>query len=400
MAGLLYALWILTFATTYALGIDCNANFTISEESDAKELRENCKIIGGDLTFEGNISENINLDGVEEVRGSWSLNPLNSSGKVETLFNISSSTLKLVDGLFYHRGPSGLERLVLPNLGNISGPAYFDSMANVTHIDFTNLVSIASLDLQTPRLQEFKINELKGFTGNFSDRIFISDGGSVESLDGLFKGPIAPANGYLLPAITIQKIPNIKQVTLGWKHIQRAHISGQLWYQHWSPPPNITLVLGGPDSETVHINELEIREGVIGIERGSKTSNLSIGSFKSMNDMITDLRLPFHQVSEVAIRGDRMTSLELPKEAEEWNNVSISIWLVRSLHLESSVNSEGRQTWHWPNQNMSNFYILGDVSTNFLRNDENNTKLQYHFIASAPGLWGVYRDEGSAPRGL
>uniref|UniRef100_A0A8H7KFM3 Receptor L-domain domain-containing protein n=1 Tax=Bionectria ochroleuca TaxID=29856 RepID=A0A8H7KFM3_BIOOC len=367
MTGLLHSLWILISVTSYALAIDCNGSFAIAKESDAKDLRENCKIIGGDLEFGGDISENINLDGVEEVRGDWRHNPLSDyHGKVGTLFNISSSTLKLVDGIFDLTGPNGLERLILPNLGNISESVSFDSMANLTHVDFTNLKYFRSLDLETPKLQEFKIDELKGFTRNYTGRIFISDGGSVESLDGLFKGPIAPANETQLPTITIQKIPNIKQLTLGWKSILSAHISGQSWYQHWGPPPNITLILGGPDSETVHIHELETREGIISIERGSKTSNLSIGSFKSMNDMITDLRLPFHQVSDVAIRGDRMTSLELPKEAEQWNNVSISIWLVRKLRFESSVNAEGRQTWYWPNQTMSSFYILGDVSTNFL----------------------------------
>ncbi|CAI6091312.1 unnamed protein product [Clonostachys chloroleuca] len=60
----------------YALAIDCNGNFTITKESDAKDLRENCKIVGGDLIFGGDISENINLDGVEEVRGDWKHNPL------------------------------------------------------------------------------------------------------------------------------------------------------------------------------------------------------------------------------------------------------------------------------------------------------------------------------------
>ncbi|CAH0054921.1 unnamed protein product [Clonostachys solani] len=367
MTGLLHSLWILIFVTTCALAIDCNGDFTITKESDAKDLRENCKIIGGNLIFGGNISENINLDGVEEVQGSWRHHrPSDSSGKVDRLFNISSSTLKLVDGVFDLWGPIGLERLILPNVGNISESVSFDDMTNLTHVDFTNLKYFRSLDLETPKLQEFKIDELKGFTRNYTGRIFISDGGSVESLDGLFKGPIAPANEDALPTITIQNIPHVKQLTLGWKSILKAKISGQLWYQHWSPPPNITLILGGPDSETVQIHELETREGIIGIERGSKTSNLSIGSFMSMNDMITDLRLPFHQVSEVRIRGDRMTSLELPKEAEQWNNVSISIWLVRSLRLDSSVNAEGRQTWYWPNQTMSSFYILGDVSTNFL----------------------------------
>ncbi|KAK7217353.1 hypothetical protein V2G26_005356 [Clonostachys chloroleuca] len=167
-------------------------------------------------------------------------------------------------------------------------------MANLSHIDFTNLKYFRFLHLEAPKLQEFKIDELKGFIRNYT-------------------GPIATANEARLPGITIQNIPNVKQLTLGWKSILSAHISGQLKYRYWSPPPNITLIIGCPDSETVYISELETREGIIGIERGSKITSLSIGSFKSMNDMITDLRLPFDQVSNVSIRGDRMTSLELPK---------------------------------------------------------------------------------------
>ncbi|CAG9973818.1 unnamed protein product [Clonostachys byssicola] len=371
MTGLLQSLWILISVTrltgipAYALAIDCNGNFNITKESDAKDLRENCKIVGGDLIFGSNISENINLDGVEEVRGDWKHNP-RRDGQVLTLFNISSSTLKLIDGNFRLIGPIGLERLILPNVGNISEAVSFVSMAHLTHIDFTNLEYFRYLWLEAPKLQEFKIDELKGFTRNYAGWITIYDGGSVESLDGLFKGPIAPTNEAQLPNITIENIPNVKQLTLGWKNIFSAQISGQLKYRYWSPPPNITLILGGPDSETVYINELETREGIIGIERGSKTTNLSIGSFKSMNDMITDLRLPFDQVSNVTIRGDNMTSLELPKEAEQWNDVSISIALVRKLRFESPVNAEGRQTWYWPNQTMSSFFFLGDVSTNFL----------------------------------
>lgn len=93
----------------------------VSNAQDAEQVRNSCTTIGGDLVFGPTLSESINLDGVETVRGSicHSADPHGSDGVIEP-FNISSSTLTQLDGdidfWFFH----GLERLAWPNLERVT----------------------------------------------------------------------------------------------------------------------------------------------------------------------------------------------------------------------------------------------------------------------------------------
>ncbi|KAK7230077.1 hypothetical protein V2G26_002247 [Clonostachys chloroleuca] len=86
---------------------DCIGNATISSTDDAKELRENYKIVRDDLSFTNNITETINLDGLEEVHGVLyhagcdpKFDGPSCLGASDELFNITSSTLSFLgDGI-------------------------------------------------------------------------------------------------------------------------------------------------------------------------------------------------------------------------------------------------------------------------------------------------------------
>jgi hypothetical protein len=344
--------------------IECNSNVTVSSASDASDIRENCQVIEGDLNIVAHDSETINLDGLEEIRGSLVIR--DSSDQTSPLFNISSSTLKSIGGRLDAFLFPTVEKIILPNLANVTGSVSFEKMDHLTHIDLTSLQYLGSFTLSVETLEEFKLDGFQGFTGaNGNGYVSISSAGNVTSLDGLFKNPVDVSNLDTLPEVYVSDIPKVTQLTFGWKQVGHLEICSQ-GCTIWEELSTLTLTLGGPSSESVEIGHLELRNGPAQLERGSQTKNLTVTFLESMNDHIKDMKLQFDHASEIKVRGDRLESLEFPVEAEQWNNVSISIWLVNNLDLMSAFNSEGTQTWFWPQNNMSSFYLMGYVSTDFL----------------------------------
>lgn len=93
---------LLAVVQVTASEINCNGNVTIRNGEDAKNVRENCKAIAGNLDLD--IFETCNLDGLEEVQGDVVHQCLTKQKGLDycmdasTTFTISSSTLRSING--------------------------------------------------------------------------------------------------------------------------------------------------------------------------------------------------------------------------------------------------------------------------------------------------------------
>lgn len=189
--------------------INCNGNVIIRNGEDAKNVRENCKTIAGNLDLD--IFETCNLDGLKEVQGDVLHNcPTKQQGldycmDASITFTISSSASRSINGslkFFYYRE---VERLEFPKLNKVRQEISLHAPYNLTHINFSNLEYFGDFSLNTPSLVELSSINL----GQFSSRgvsksdgtplgpyVNIRDTGRLESLDKVFQNPVNPYHSY------------------------------------------------------------------------------------------------------------------------------------------------------------------------------------------------------------
>ena len=182
----------------------------------------------------------------------------------------------------------------------------------------------------------------------------------VESVDGLFENPLDPMSQGRWPGEDGQsfygrRMSHVRSLTFGWRRINALKLTGE----------NLTVTLGGPSTESMEIENLEVRDGVAELRRNPKLRNLTIGAFElGFNNSITDLDLSFDQLSSVSIYGtESLRSITLPPEAENWNwngqNQGLTITNTPNLELSPD-------TWHWPKSDISHVLIIANVSNEFL----------------------------------
>lgn len=353
---------------TGALADSC-ANVTISNAADADAVRKNCRVIQGSLIFGKDLSESINLDGIEVVEGSighFACEPAYEACTIPKPFTISSSTLttvnKSIDFWYFH----GLEKLVLPNLTTVGQFVLLERLHNVTHLDLTQLSYIGAMVLETKSLKTLLLDGLKGFTGYGVPYVEIWNSGQVESVDGFFTNPLNVSGTRPHAAVTSLtldsfRIPNVRTVTIGWAKLDELYLSGV----------NLTVILGGPSTESMEFREVSLGDGIVGIERNPKLKNLTATTFGiKYNKVLESLTVPFDQLSNFSAIGSSLRSVELPVEAERWQNLSVDISLCPALNLSSEFAADGagksRRTWYWPQEDMRRVSIFGEVANAFL----------------------------------
>lgn len=357
------------------LADDCT-NVTIANAADAEAVRKSCRVIQGDLVFADTLSESINLDGVETVLGG--IRHDGSCGRISgcpyvSPFTISSSTLTRVNQTMYFWYFPGLEKLILPSLVTVDGGFMLKRLHNLTHLDITGLSYVGWVVLETPRLKTLLLDGLKGFTGiEGNGDVGIWDAGEIESVDGFFRNPIDPYPYFTPPGsavesglgITGSAIPNVREVNIGWTRISTLTISGK----------NLTVVLGGPSTKSMEIGKLELMSGVTDLKRSPGLKNLTLTTFfMENNPNMTHLRADFDQVANFTVYAyDSLRALEFPPQAVNWVNLSLHLNHGRSsplnLSSEHTVDASGqrRKTWYWPERDMREVVIRGNLATDFL----------------------------------
>lgn len=223
--------------------------------------------------------------------------------------------------------------------------------------------------METRKLKTLLLDGLKGFTrqGGMTGFAQIWDAGAVESIDGFFKNPLNPISDPLTSlgtgiSLSAYAIPNVRNVTIGWTNTTEINVAGV----------NLTVILGGPSTESMEIGKLDLREGIVGFKRNPKLKNLTATTFEfSNNNELKDLSVSFDRLANfTAINSDSLRSIEFPMAAEGWQNLGMHISDCSALNLSSEYatdsTGESRRTWYWPQGDMRRVVIVGNVATAFL----------------------------------
>ncbi|KAK7419363.1 hypothetical protein QQZ08_010896 [Neonectria magnoliae] len=363
----LLAAGLLALSSQAAAAVDCSGDVLITSARDAKEVRDSCTVVKGNLDLAYSLDESINLDGLERVEGDITHEGCGLVGFSDCFipsgFNFTSSTLSVINGSLDFNYFYGLTKIILPKLNYVEGTVSLLNLFNITELDFTNLEYISEFFLKTERLQTLQLNGIKGFTRGIerSDGIQILDAGSIESLDGFFKYPIntLELDNWAMDnriQLDINRIPKVRNITIGWTGLNTLDISGK----------DLTVILGRPSTKSMEIRNLDIGSGV-SFQRADGLQNLTVGDFTLHSSNLTKVSLPFDDLASLSlIFNDVLTSIELPPEAKNWRNLSMDITLCESLNLTSEYDDDGKQTWYWPKGDLHQVHLNSNISTEFL----------------------------------
>ncbi|KPM37503.1 hypothetical protein AK830_g9059 [Neonectria ditissima] len=346
----------------------------VQTAADAKEAREACPTIGGNLII-GDISEQINLDGIEWVRGdlvhnNCTTNETYCEDFIKPRLEVSSSTLTAINGSIDFRLFYGLNKLLLPNLEFVDGNVSFSNLAAIADLDLTSLAYVSSFHLDAPTLRRLDLKGLQGFTSPNGGAVNISRCGHIDSLNGFFRNPIETSDKTSVISASIYEPFRVRNVTLGWTNVTDLHVSGD----------NLTVTLGGPSTKSMDIKQMANINGVRLI-RSSNLQSLTVGSVSISQDESEEgtpsvwgsvlfekgrsmerLSLPFDNVSEIEIRDFNITTLVLPAKAENWDGVTIS---TRDGYVDfKEYDKNGTKIWYWP-ETMFNLSLTGSIQNNF-----------------------------------
>lgn len=354
----------------------------ITDVEEARQLGGNCSVVEGDVVVHGDLSGELNLDGLEAVRGSLRFQRfefgLGEGLGVGLGYNLSSSTLKVINGSLDIYSSSDIQSIILPAL-NFVNRSVFVTGKNLTYLDLTNLEYVGNILFSTPLLKTLKMDGLKDFTGylNFTQsRIFtFSSVGEVESLDPFFKYPIEPLtldgsrSGVYDIELDYESTPRVKEITFGWNWMHGIIIKDK----------DLSITFGGPETSSMEIDSLQARGGSINITRSTGLDSLKVGELilqgassldeprpRTRPDM-SPLELPFDELTMLHIFGvGELRSIELPPEAENWKNVSLEINDCSNLNMTSEQNAQGETAWYWPRHDMDLLSIYGNMTDEFL----------------------------------
>ncbi|KAK7421585.1 hypothetical protein QQX98_002052 [Neonectria punicea] len=361
-----------TLSTLALAKVNCIGDVVIADSDDAREVREACEIITGDITLVGSFEDSINLDGVKKIGGnffheqcSWEMSPPSVCPKPSKR-TISSSTLESIRGSLTVDSTSGLEALSFPGLMVVNGSLNLMSLDDLKHVDFTSLEYVARLSWNTENLKTLKMNGLKNMgEGRQGEETlqFISVG-ELNSVDTFYKNPIhADDDTGAIIDLDADWMPNVKDVTIGWEFMDALRIN----------VTELDVTLGGPNTTEMEIGSIGLRQGSINLEGSSKLETLKVGSFyvnttdPSLGPDIEHLSLPFEELGGLYLQDWKtLRSIQLPPAAEKWKSFSLQLEDCENLDLTSEYNADKEKTWYWPMSDMEDLRVTGNISNAFL----------------------------------
>lgn len=352
----------LLLARSALADVDCSSDVNITSADDAKDLRESCTTLNGNLILAEDLAETINLDGLEVINGnvshSSSCEDFYEPCVIPEAFNISSSTLREIDGSVSFWYFHGLQAINLPKLERLQGTLSLARLHNVTILDLTSLKRVGFIILETTRLETLLIDGLEGFLdrGWGDGGVEIWDAGQVESVDGFFKNPIDPTMREGLGLTTTinlnsNSVPNVRNITVGWTRLKSLTVSGN----------DISLTLGGSETESMHVESLNLGSGVHTLKRGSAMENLLVDTFTmtAQEDGFEVLTLPFDQLSHLDLGLNHgLKTIEMSELVEQWNDTAIYIRANNNLDLAEAQ-------WYWP-RSVTDLILSANLTSDFL----------------------------------
>lgn len=123
----------------------------------------------------------------------------------------------------------GLGALNLPNLKATNSTIHLQGLPNLTHVDFTNLETLTDVSLDVSKLEEWKQNDLKNYTGSKPPYVKLMDLGNLNPIDSLFASPIDPRQRRRAWNERVDlwtSLHKLRQFTFGWSRIDKLSVHG------------------------------------------------------------------------------------------------------------------------------------------------------------------------------
>ncbi|KKP05829.1 hypothetical protein THAR02_02026 [Trichoderma harzianum] len=366
--------------TSSAFAAQCG-NTTIHSAADADALRKACRVVDGTITIPPSLNhlENVSLDGIEVINGDLrsykcgSINIKRRSPTNSSVVSFSSSTLTTIHGDLALDGCiPDFTNISFPNLKTIDGAFDLANAGSLAYLDITNLDSVGYFRLYSPTLVTMVHNELRNVTGAHGTKKVVVEQTSLTSVDSLFRNPLdigdSPAS-IEGKTLMFENFPTqtLTNATFGFARAGSLSIEGN---------GTLYVTLGGPDQTTMALTNLTFTRGTAGFIRNPQLANLTVetvtlGSYIGGANNFTDLLLPFDSMSSLTILNEQtLTQLELPPQAVNYTNFSVTLYGCTNLNLSSqfATNPDGttRQTWYWPQKDIKSLSLIGNISTPFL----------------------------------
>ncbi|KAI5466743.1 hypothetical protein BGZ63DRAFT_6764 [Mariannaea sp. PMI_226] len=352
-----------------AIAIDCT-NVTIANANDAADVRKTCTVITGSLGFAKDLSVDINLDGVQEIKGDVTHSGCEESWDdcaIPAPFSISSSTLTRIGGALSFYYFQGLEELSFPSLTEVYGSVSLKRLHQLKTLDITKLARLGYFIIEAANLTKLEHEGLRGFTGQNKYGSVAFNAAAITSVDSFFNYPIQANGSAEQSGVTISGdyLPNIKSLNFAWATAPLLWVSGD----------NINVTLGNSKVSSMEIGSLVLKGNITSLARDSAVKNLTVGTFDMEGDNSMEaLDISFDQLSGLSVSSsDNLQSIKLPSSARAWDNLDLSISFCKSLDLSSEYDGK-EQVWYWPEKNMTSISIIGVNITN----DFFDSFLDYH----------------------
>ncbi|KAG7072949.1 hypothetical protein JMJ78_0013934 [Colletotrichum scovillei] len=356
------------------IGQECGS-VVITSQADADALR-NCPEIFGNVTVTtGASTQGIALEGVKVIHGDLvndSQCPQVSAqciGYNQNMTSIASSTITRVNGSMILAYDGWISGLSFPELKSVGENFVLHSLESLKYLDVDRLESVGYMRLMyAPKLTNLKLSAFQNVTGiTYRDSSIVGRSmelglGGLESLDAFFREPQLGVD-----EVSIYNSGKVKRLQIGAAKIGTVKFA----YSTFGKPNNLTLVLGGSGITEQTIGSIQTTYSLNGIERLANLKTLSVGSFSSFGaNFYQHLDLPFDHLGNLTIRNEReLMWLSVPPQAAQWENFSLDIGYNANLNLsrEYRVSEKGEmiRSWYWPQPNMGESYLRGNLSNLF-----------------------------------
>ncbi|EXF84013.1 hypothetical protein CFIO01_04873 [Colletotrichum fioriniae PJ7] len=290
-------------------------------------------------------------------------------GYNHNITSISSSTITRVNGSVILAYDGWITGLSFPELRSVGENFVLHKLESLKYLDVDQLESVGYMRLMyAPKLTTLKLSAFRNITGityhdGLIERSMELGLGGLESLDAFFKEPQLSVD-----QVYIYNSGKVERLQIGAAKIGTLKFD----YVSYGGPNNLTLVLGGSDITEQTIGSIKTTYSLNGIERLANLKTLSVGSFDSYGgNFYQHLDLPFDHLGNLTIMNEReLMWLSVPPQASQWVNFSLNVQynnanLNLSTEYRVSDNGEMVRSWYWPQPDMGQSYLRGNLSNLF-----------------------------------
>ncbi|KAL0936047.1 uncharacterized protein CTRU02_208262 [Colletotrichum truncatum] len=347
-------------------------SFTIRTAEDLKAARR-CPEVFGDVIIGTELSH-VNLDGIETIHGNFETLAIcrgerpgcNLDWPLDT---ISSTTLTTVGGRLLMSWSGGLRNITLPKLRAVGRQFNLHTVPRLAYLDISLLESVGRFKIDAQNLTTMRHEGLRNLTGegHTVKEIILSVG--LETIDSVLKYPLSVDQVYLYLN------PRVKKVNFGLANTTQLLIytNVTLGNRFQAIDGSTTVVVGGPETKTMHVREFYCQNATVELERLPSLGMLTVNEFRmDGSGHLEKLALPFDELRDLIIQEtETLRWLSNSPQATRWANFSITIPSDnKALNLSSEylADESGKmvRSWYWPQKDIQYVNINAILGDGFL----------------------------------